>query len=149
MDYTMIGEAMKNTVPWVKTVGITFKEISATRVVTQLADDPALHNHVGGPHAAVTFGLGETASGAVLLAAFAEQLGRATPLVAKTEISYKKIGLGDLTAEAILGRPAEEVIAELDDGKRPEFPVNVTITNAEGATTAEMTVTWTLRPNRT
>lgn len=144
----MIGEAMRNTVPWVKTVGVTFKEITATRVVTQLPDDPALHNHVGGPHAAMTFGIGETASGAVLLAAFADQLGRATPLVARTEIAYKKIGKGDLTAEAVLGRPAGEIVAELDAGTRPEFPVHVTISNSEGETTAEMTVIWTLRPNR-
>jgi acyl-coenzyme A thioesterase PaaI-like protein len=145
----MIGEAMKNTVPWVKTVGITFKEVTATRVVVELPDDATLHNHVGGPHAAMTFGVGETASGAVLLAAFAAELGRATPLVARTEISYKKVALGDLTAEAVLGRPASEVIAELDAGTRPEFPVHVTIRNAEGVTTAEMTVIWTLRPNRT
>jgi hypothetical protein len=83
------------------------------------------------------------------MAAFAEQLGRATPLVARAEIAYKKVALGDLTAEAVLGRPADEIIAELDEGKRPEFPVHVTVANAEGVTTAEMTVHWTLRPNRT
>jgi acyl-coenzyme A thioesterase PaaI-like protein len=143
-----IGEALRNTVPWVKTVGITFKEVTGTRVVAELPDDATLHNHVGGPHAAMIFGVAETASGAVLLAAFAAELGRATPLVARTEISYKKVALGDLTAEALLGRPASEVVAELDAGNRPEFPVHVTIRNAEGATTAEMTVIWTLRPNR-
>lgn len=145
----MIGEAMKNTVPWVTTAGIDFKEITATRVVTVLPDRADQHNHVGGPHAALSFGVAETASGAVLLAAFSEQLGRATPLVTHSEIAYKKVALGDITAEAVLGRPAEEVIAELDEGKRPEFPVHVTIRNAEGVTTAEVTVTWTLRPNRT
>jgi acyl-coenzyme A thioesterase PaaI-like protein len=149
MDYSMIGEAMKNTVPWVATAGITFKEVTATRVVTELPDVESQRNHVGGPHAAVTFGLAETASGAVLLAAFATELGRAVPLVVRSEINYKKVALGDLTATAELGRPATEVIAELDDGKRPEFPVHVTVRNAEGVTTAEMTVTWTLRPNRT
>jgi acyl-coenzyme A thioesterase PaaI-like protein len=149
MDYSMIGEAMKNTVPWVTTAGITFKEVTATRVVTELPDVESQRNHVGGPHAAVTFGLAETASGAVLLAAFATELGRAVPLVVRSEINYKKIALGDLTATAELGRPATEVIAELDAGKRPEFPVHVAVRNSEGVTTAEMTVTWTLRPNRT
>jgi acyl-coenzyme A thioesterase PaaI-like protein len=148
MDYSLIGEAMKNTVPWVNTAGIDFKEVTATRVVSTLPDVEHQRNHVGGPHAALIFGLAETASGAVMIAAFSEQLGRAVPLVTRAEISYKKLALGDLTAEAILGRPAEEVIAELDEGKRPEFPVHVTIANAEGITTAEMTVHWTLRPNR-
>jgi acyl-coenzyme A thioesterase PaaI-like protein len=149
MDYSMVGETMKNTVPWVSTAGIDFKEITATRAVATLPDVEGQRNHVGGPHAAVTFGLAETASGAVLLAAFAEQLGRAVPLVARSAIEYRKLALGELTAEAVLGRPAEEVVAELDAGARPEFPVHVTVRNAEGRTTAEVTVTWTLRPNRT
>ncbi|MBP2321368.1 acyl-coenzyme A thioesterase PaaI-like protein [Kibdelosporangium banguiense] len=149
MDYSKVGETMKSTVPWVGTAGIDFKEITATRAVAVLPDVEAQRNHVGGPHAAVTFGLAETASGAILLAAFAAQLARATPLVARSAIEYKKLAVGDLTAEAVLGRPAEEVVAELDAGQRPEFPVHVTVRNAEGVTTAEVTVTWTLRPNRT
>jgi acyl-coenzyme A thioesterase PaaI-like protein len=149
MDYSTVGETMKNTVPWVNTAGIDFKEITATRVIAALQDVEGQRNHVGGPHAAVTFGLAETASGAVLLAAFAEQLGRAMPLVARSAIEYKRLALGDLTAEAVLGRPADEVVAELDAGQRPEFPVQVTVRNADGVTTAEVTVTWTLRPNRT
>jgi acyl-coenzyme A thioesterase PaaI-like protein len=149
MDYSTVGETMKKTVPWVTTAGIDFKEITATRAIAALPDVEGQRNHVGGPHAAVTFGLAETASGAVLLAAFAKQLGRVTPLVARSAIEYKKLALGDLMAEAVLGRPAEEVVAELDAGQRPEFPVQVTVRNADGVTTAEVTVTWTLRPNRT
>jgi acyl-coenzyme A thioesterase PaaI-like protein len=148
MDYTMIGEAMKNTVPWVNTAGIDFKEVTATTVVATLPDIESQRNHVGGPHAAVMFGLAETASGAVLLAAFSTELARAVPLVASAQITYKKLALGDLTAEATLGRPTSEVIAELNAGTRPEFPIHVTIKNTDNTTTAEMTVNWTLRPNR-
>jgi hypothetical protein len=116
--------------------------------VASLPDDETLRNHVGGPHAAMMFGLGETASGAVVMAAFAPYLGKATPLVARADIAYKKLALGPLRAEAVLGRPADEVIAELESGTRPEFPVTITITNAEGVTTGEMTVVWTLKPVR-
>ena len=38
--------------------------------MAHLPDEADRHNHVGGPHAAMIFGLGETASGAVGLAAF-------------------------------------------------------------------------------
>ena len=148
MNYTLVGETMKNTVPWVKTAGVDFLEVTAERVVVSLPDVQEQRNHVGGPHAAVMFGLGETASGAVLIGTFSEHLARATPLVVTAEIRYRKLALGDLTAEAVLGRPVADVVAELDEGKRPEFPVNVTIRNAEGTTTAELTVVWTLRPNR-
>ncbi|AHH93728.1 DUF4442 domain-containing protein [Kutzneria albida] len=148
IDYALIGEGMKQAVPWVGTNGVQFEHVSGEKVVAVLPDAAPQHNHVGGPHAAMIFGIGETASGAVVMAAFAEQLGRAVPLVANAEIRYKKVALGDLRAEAVLGRAAEEVIAELDAGQRPEFPVHVTISNAEGVTTTELTVVWTLRPNR-
>jgi acyl-coenzyme A thioesterase PaaI-like protein len=148
IDYTQVGELMKSTVPWVATAGIDYVEVSADRVITSLPDVDTARNHVGGPHAAMMFGLGETASGAIVVAAFADQLTRAVPLPTKAEISFRKIATGDLTAEAVLGRNAAEVVAELDNGTRPEFPVQVTIRNADGETTSEMTVVWTLRPHR-
>ncbi|WP_121010679.1 DUF4442 domain-containing protein [Saccharothrix australiensis] len=147
-DHSFVAEAMKQAVPWVGTSGVEFVEVTGDRVVAGLPDDPATHNHVAGPHAAMIFGLGETASGAVVMAAFAPHMAKATPLVARSEITYRKLALGPLRAEAVLGRPAGEVVAELEAGSRPEFPVTVTVANAEGVTTAEMVVVWTLRPHR-
>lgn len=139
---------MADSVPWVATNGIEFVEVDAKRVVCSLPDEPGQRNHVGGPHAAMMFGAAETASGAVGLAAFVGQMDRATPLVVDSEIHYRKLALGPLTAEAELGRDAAEVVAELDAGERPEFPVHCTIRDGDGNTTGEMTVRWTLRPNK-
>jgi acyl-coenzyme A thioesterase PaaI-like protein len=139
---------MLQAVPWVRAVGITFGEATPERVVAHLPEDPGLHNHVGGPHAAMIFGLGETASGALGLAAFGSVVERATPLVVRSEIGYLALARGPLTAEAVLDRPPAEVLAELDAGRRPEFAVSVTITDASGAETTRMTVTWTLKPHR-
>jgi acyl-coenzyme A thioesterase PaaI-like protein len=139
---------MRQTVPWVGTVGIEFVEVTPQRVVLRLPDDPALRNHVGGPHAAMIFGVGETATGAVTLAAFASTMERATPLPVRSEIAYQRIARGPLTAVAVLGRPAEDVIAELESGTRPEFGIDVTITDGDDRETTRMTVVWTLRPNR-
>jgi hypothetical protein len=94
------------------------------------------------------FGLGETASGAVGLAAFGQTMERATPLVVSSEVRYSRLAKGPLTAVAELSRPAAEVIAELDAGTRPEFAVDVTITDSDDRETTRMTVLWTLRPNR-
>jgi acyl-coenzyme A thioesterase PaaI-like protein len=148
LDTNSIGEMMKTSVPWVGANGVEFTEVSADRAVATLPDAPEARNHVGGPHAAMMFGVGETASGAVVMAAFGEHLARATPLVVRAEIGYRKVALGPLRAEAVLGRPVSDVVSELDTGTRPEFPVRVTVSNAEGVTTCEMTVLWTLRPNR-
>ncbi|WP_045311550.1 DUF4442 domain-containing protein [Lentzea aerocolonigenes] len=147
-DVSILADAMKQAVPYVKTTGIEFEEVSPTRIVASLPDNPSLHNHIGGPHAAMMFGLGESTSGAVVMAAFAAHLGKATPLAVRAEISYKKIAMGVVRAEAVLGRPADEVLAELEAGTRPEFPVNIMITDADGVTTCEMTVVWTLKPAR-
>lgn len=148
VDTSWVAQAMGQTVPWVKSAGITFSETTAQRAVAHLPDAPEQHNHVGGPHAAMIFGLGETASGAVGLAAFSTVMDRATPLVVTSDIGYARLAKGPLTAVAELQRPAAEVIAQLDAGERPEFSVAVTITDADEKVTTRMTVVWTLRPNR-
>ncbi|MEU2157061.1 DUF4442 domain-containing protein [Streptomyces sp. NPDC019396] len=141
------GELLLATVPMARTLDLEFLESTAERAVVRMPDQADYHNHVGGPHAGAMFTLAESASGAIVIAAFGEQLSRAVPLAVKAEIGYKKLAMGVVTATATLGRPAAEVIAELDAGVRPEFPVEVAITREDGAVTGEMTVLWTLRPN--
>ncbi|MGW5422426.1 DUF4442 domain-containing protein [Streptomyces sp. NPDC003943] len=142
-----VGEMLAATVPMARTLNLEFLETTSERAVVRLPDQADYHNHVGGPHAGAMFTLAESASGAIVLAAFGDQLGRAVPLAVKAEIGYKKLAMGVVTATATLGRPAAEVVAELDAGQRPEFPVRIDITREDGAVTGEMTVVWTLRPN--
>ncbi|THA62644.1 DUF4442 domain-containing protein [Streptomyces sp. A0958] len=141
------GEMLAATVPMVRTLDLEFLETTADRAVVRMPDQADYHNHVGGPHAGAMFTLAESASGAIVIAAFGDQLTRAVPLAVSAEIGYKKLAMGEVTATATLGRPAAEVVAELDAGERPEFPVAVQIQRADGAVTGEMTVVWTLRPN--
>ncbi|MFF4083915.1 DUF4442 domain-containing protein [Streptomyces sp. NPDC001777] len=142
-----VGEMLVATVPMARTLNLEFLETTAERAVVRLPDQAEYHNHVGGPHAGAMFTLAESASGAIVIAAFGDQLSRAVPLAVKAEIGYKKLAKGVVTATATLGRPVAEVVAELDGGKRPEFPVVIEIRREDGAVTGEMTVVWTLRPN--
>jgi acyl-coenzyme A thioesterase PaaI-like protein len=142
------GALLSAAVPMVRTLNLEFGEVGAERAVVLLPDQSAFHNHLGGPHAGAMFTLAESASGAVVMAAFGAQLSRAVPLAVRAEIGYGKVAMGPVTATAELGRPAPEVVAELDAGGRPEFPVRVVITREDGATTGEMSIIWTLRPNR-
>ncbi|MFD3655036.1 DUF4442 domain-containing protein [Streptomyces sp. 24-1644] len=142
-----VGEMLVATVPMARTLNLEFLETTADRAVVRLPDQAEYHNHVGGPHAGAMFTLAESASGAIVIAAFGDQMSRAVPLAVSAEIGYKKLAMGEVTATATLGRPASEVVAELDEGKRPEFPVAIEIRRADGAVTGEMTVVWTLRPN--
>lgn len=142
-----VGELLAQTVPMAATLNLEFIETTPERAVVRLPDQPAFHNHVGGPHAGAMFTLAESASGAIVLAAFGDQLSRAVPLAVRAEIGYKKLAKGVVTATATLGRPAADVVAELDAGGRPEFPVAIAIQREDEAVTGEMTVLWTLRPN--
>ncbi|WP_190135185.1 DUF4442 domain-containing protein [Streptomyces longispororuber] len=146
-DQMSIGEMLAATVPMARTLNLEFVETTPERAVVVLPDQGDYHNHVGGPHAGAMFTLGESASGAIVLAAFGDQLSRAVPLAVRADIAYKKLAMGTVRATATLGRPAAEVVAELDAGRRPEFPVRIDITREDGAVTGEMSVTWTLRPN--
>ncbi|MET9344367.1 DUF4442 domain-containing protein [Nonomuraea sp. NPDC003804] len=142
------GEFLLQTVPFARTLDISFDKVEEGLALCRLPDRPDLHNHVGGPHAGALFTLAETASGAATLSAFGDQLSRAVPLPTTSTIRYRKVAMGEVVAEARLQVSREEVVALLDAGQRPEFDVAVEIRNAEGVVVAELTVRWTLRPNR-
>jgi acyl-coenzyme A thioesterase PaaI-like protein len=158
LDLEKLAATMTAAVPFARTLGIRYLEAGyaeptpddagGLRVVVALPDVADFHNHVGGPHAGAMFTLGETASGAIVMAAFGDQLGRATPLAVRADIAYRKLALGEVRATARLTRPVAEVLAELDAGQRPEFEVPVEIAMLDGTVTGEMRVVWTLRPNR-
>lgn len=152
IDSSQVAAGMLAAVPFARTLGLEFVEVAAeadgaVQAVVRLPDTTATHNHVGGPHAGAMFSLGETASGAVVVAAFAHVLDRATPLAVNADIAYRKLAMGSVRATARLARPVADVVAELDAGQRPEFPVYVDIATEEGKPTGEMTILWTLRPH--
>ncbi|MFI6579129.1 DUF4442 domain-containing protein [Nocardiopsis sp. NPDC050513] len=144
----MVKSGFLAAVPFARTLGVTFTDLDFGRAVMRLPDDADHHNHVGGPHAGAMFTLAESASGAIVIGNFSDQLERAVPLAVSAEIRYLKLAMGDVTAEAVLGRPRDEIVAELDEGKRPEFPVEIELRTDDGTVTGRMTVVWTLRPNR-
>ncbi|MER7012428.1 DUF4442 domain-containing protein [Saccharopolyspora sp. NPDC000359] len=142
-----VGAMLSQAVPMVRTLNLEYVETTPERAVLRLPDQAEFHNHVGGPHAGAMFTLAESASGAIVIAAFGDQLHRAVPLAVRSEIDFRKLAMGEVTATAVLGRPIADVVAELDAGERPEFPVRVSIQRADGAVTGEMSITWTLRPH--
>ena len=72
----VIHENSIRTIPLVATLGIEVRQAVVTdaEVVAQtyLPDRPEQRNHVGGPHAGAMFTAAESATGAVIQAAFAE-----------------------------------------------------------------------------
>ena len=89
---------------FVGTLGPRVVSSSRSETVLRLDAGPELHNHVGGPHAAAIFGLGETAGLAVLLEAFGDlvESAGAVPLVKNGTIAFSSIATGPLLATARL-----------------------------------------------
>jgi acyl-coenzyme A thioesterase PaaI-like protein len=89
---------------FVGTLGPRVLSSSRDGVLLRLDAGPELHNHVGGPHAAVIFGLGETAAFGLLLEVFGDlvEAGTAVPLVKSGTIAYSAIATGPLLASARL-----------------------------------------------
>ncbi len=146
-DFAAIATGLAQAVPFVRTLGCEFLELSAERAVLRLPDDPALHNHLGGPHAGALFTLGESASGAIVLGSFADLLDTLTPLAFGAQIRYRALARGAVTAEATLTTPATQVRETLTAEGKARFDVQVVLRDSAGTITAEMTVTWVLRPD--
>jgi acyl-coenzyme A thioesterase PaaI-like protein len=87
---------------------------------------PELHNHVGGPHAAAIFGLGETAAFVELLSVFGDLVeAGAVPLVKDAQIGYSAIATGPVLAAAVLTGDEAGVRGSVQERGRATFPVEV------------------------
>lgn len=148
MDFTTVAAQMPKLVPMVGTLDIEFLELAPRRAVLRLPNNPAYHNHIGGPHAGAMFTLAESATGALVLGNFGRVLDRATPLAVSASIRYKKVAMGSLLAEALLHDDPADIEAALAAGERPEFPIIVTLAMEDWTVTGLAEFVWTLRPNR-
>ena len=145
IDLQAIKESLPSMVPMVGTLDLAFMELTADSAIMKLPDQPAFRNHLGGPHAGAMFTLGESASGALVLANFADRLESVIPLAVSAEIRYQAVAMGEVTAEArMLATPAD-VLKSLDEGERPEGDIHIGFTSS-GRDTGQMSVTWTLKP---
>lgn len=100
--------------------------LSTDPALLRLGDKPALHNHVGGPHAATLFGLGETTAFVLLLQVFGDLVeDGAVPLVKDAQIGYSSVATGAVLAAATLTGDEAGVRTSLSERGRATFPVEV------------------------
>lgn len=148
MDFTTVAAQMPTLVPMVGTLALEFLDLAPQRAVLRLPDDPAYHNHIGGPHAGAMFTLAESATGALVLGNFGRHLDLATPLAVEATIRYRKVAMGPLYAEALMHDTPESVLDQLRAGERPEFRIEVVLSTEDWTVTGEASFLWTLRPVR-
>ncbi len=101
---------------FLRTLGPTLVEATTDRAVLRLDAGPELHNHLGGPHAAALFGLGELAAFALLLKAFGDLVqDGGVPLIKGASVEYQALTVGPVLATARLAdepQPVRERFAE-------------------------------------
>ena len=146
MDVTAIDQTLFAQVPFAQHVGAHVTAVSAESAQATL---PAAHerlNHVGTVHAVAQFGLGEVASGGVVLAAFTELMAEGyAPIAASATIKYVSPGRGELRAVSRFAMTEQQAArAQIAEAGKARFTVPVQILDAQETVVAELSVQWGL-----
>jgi len=136
---------MAASVPFVATVGYRVVAIDGAAVTVHLPNRDDLHNHIGTAHAAAAYGAAETATGAVLLNAVGEHLGRLIPVLKDAHIKYTAPAVGLVSAVARPRQEPSDVIAACLEEGRSLLDVDCTLYSEDGSVNAESAFTWYLR----
>ena len=119
-----IPDLIHTTGGFVRTLGP--RVLSTDPALLRLDAGPELHNHLGGPHAAAIFGLGETTAFVVLLRVFGDLVEQgAVPLVKSSGIGYSAVVTGPLLAQGELTGDEAAARAALAEKGRATFEVEV------------------------
>jgi acyl-coenzyme A thioesterase PaaI-like protein len=139
VDSSAIAALIHDARGFAGTLGPRVLGSSRDGATLRLDAGPELHNHLGGPHAAAIFGLGETAAFVLLLELFGDLVETGVvPLVKSAEIGYTAVATGPLLAHARLLSDEAGVRTSLAERGRATFPVEVRFRreNDGGETTA-------------
>lgn len=147
MDSASIAALIHGAPGFVATLQPRVLSSSKDGAELRLDAGPELHNHLGGPHAAAIFGLGETAAFVVLLEVFGELVEAGTiPLVKSAEISYTAVVTGPLLASSRMLGDEQSTRERLAERGVATFPVEISFRReTDDVPTALMTAQMTLR----
>lgn len=140
-----LGAAMAASVPFVATVGYQVVAIEGDEVTVTVPNRHDLHNHIGTAHAAAAFGAAETATGAVLLHAIGDRLGRLVPVLKDAQIKFTAPAVGVISAVARPRQDPSVVIEACIHEGRALLDVDCTLYSENGSVNAESAFTWYLK----
>jgi uncharacterized protein (TIGR00369 family) len=133
---------LRTSVPFADHVGIELDTIDPGRAIARLPERLDSTNHIGSVHAGALFTLAEAASGAAMAGALAPVLLAVRPVTSRAEIVYRRIARGPLEAIAEVSTPADDLLAELAANGHCQFPVTVSVQDADRTEVASLTVEW-------
>lgn len=142
-----IAGIFANAPGFLRTLGPTLVSVSEDAAVLRLDAGPALHNHLGGPHAAALFGLGELASFALLLHVFGDVVkDGGVPVIKSGEIAFQALVAEPVLATATIVDEVADVRARYAERGSASFDCEVVFRlEATGAQTTVMRPRMTLK----
>jgi acyl-coenzyme A thioesterase PaaI-like protein len=146
MDAAAIDRTLFEQVPFAQHVGAHVTAVGDESAEAALPEGHERLNHVGTIHAVAQFGLGEVASGALVLAVFSAQMAEGyAPVAASASIRYLKAGRGELRAVSHFTQAEQEAVrAQVAANGKARFTIPVQIVDSAGQIISEMTVEWAL-----
>ncbi len=132
---------------FLKTLGPTLVSADSGSASLRLDAGPELHNHLGGPHAAALFGLGELTAFALLLKAFGDLVQQGgVPFIKSGSVDYNALVTGPVVTTATLVDDPASVRARFAERGSASFDVQVLFhLEADGAQTTVMRPRMTLK----
>ncbi len=132
---------LRRAVPFTRTAGVEFIEMSPNRVEVRLRNEPRVRNHIGGIHASAMNLLAETATG---MAVGLNVRDDCVPLAKHMTMAFRQRATGALRAVAVL-TDAQRAAMQADP--KGEMQVQVTVTDEAGVEPVECEFTWAWVPS--
>ena len=132
---------------FLRTLAPTLVEVGEERAVLRFDAGTHLHNHVGGPHAATLFGVGELAAFALLLTVFNDEVvAGGVPFIKSGDIAYTALVLEPVLVTARIVDDVAPLRARYAEKGSVSFRCEVLFTlESSGAQTTVMHPTMTLK----
>ncbi|QLY32353.1 PaaI family thioesterase [Nocardia huaxiensis] len=155
MDIATMGDLVMEgfkKLGFIQFAGIEAVEFAVGRNVVRMAARPEHLNHNGDLHAAVLFGLAETAAMGASVSGIVDLMGETFIVARDGRIEYLARAKGEagpfLATSELSAETIEKVRADIQAHTEIELAVPVTITDDTGKAVAAATFTAVMRPRR-
>ncbi|MEV0249113.1 PaaI family thioesterase [Nocardia sp. NPDC050712] len=155
MDSAAVGELVMagfQKLGFIQYTGIQAAEFGPGRSVVSIAPKPEHLNHNGDLHAAVLFGLAETAAMGASVSGIVDLMGQTFIVARNGRIEYLARARGEagpfLATSDIEPETLEKIRAQIAEQVDIELEVPVTITDSTGKKVAASAFTAVIRPRR-
>lgn len=155
MDHAAMGELVMagfRKLGFIRFAGVEGEEYLPGRNVVSMAPKPEHLNHNGDVHAAILFGLAETAAMGASISGIVDLMGETFIVARDGRIEYLARAKGEAgpfrATSELTPAELEQVRADIADRRSVELAVPVDITDSTGKSVAAATFTAVIRPRR-